>query len=104
MMTTLLGGVLMDLSEAFDFTHDLLIGKHVKTCVRSSTINSDFNNIISEVPQGSVVGPILFKAFFDFFFFMQHATVHTFADDNTLANSDKFKALVTDKKRTNYTN
>ena len=53
-------------------------------------INSSFNDIIPGLPQGSVVGLILFNAFFnDFFFFMQHAKVHYFADDNTLSSFAK---------------
>ena len=106
----IVGGVLMDLSEAFDcIPHDLLIVKldsyglgrnlltyinsyldNRKQCVRINSINSDFNYINSGVPQGSVVGPILFNAFFnDFLFFMQHAIVHNFADDNTLSSFTK---------------
>ena len=98
-------GVLMDLSKAFDcLPRDLLIAKldnygldrnllkcinsyldNREQCVRVNNINSSFNDIFSGVPQGSVVGPILFNALFnDFFFFMQHATVHNLANDNTL--------------------
>ena len=61
-----------------------------KQYVRINNINSTFNYIISRVPQGSVVGQILFNAFFnDFFFFMQHATVYNFTDDNTLSSFPK---------------
>ena len=95
----------MDLSKAFDcLPRDLLIAKldnygldrnllkcinsyldNREQCVRVNNINSSFNDIFSGVPQGSVVGPILFNALFnDFFFFMQHATVHNLANDNTL--------------------
>ena len=98
-------GVLMDLSKAFDcLPRDLLVAKldsygldrnllkcinsyldNREQCMRINNINSSFNDIFSGVPQGSVVGPILFNAFFnDFFFFMQHATVHNLANDNTL--------------------
>ena len=64
-----------------------------------NNINSAFNNIISGIQQGSVVGPILFNAFFNyFFFFMQHATVHNFADSNTLSSFaktfDKLKEIL----------
>ena len=79
-------GVLMDLSKAFDrIQHDLLIArldsyglyrklrKYInsyldkrKQYVRINNINNDFNDF-----NGSVVGPILFNASFnDFFFFM----------------------------------
>ena len=67
--------------------------------MRINNINSDFNDITSGVPQGSVIGPIPFNAFFnDFFFFMQHAIVHNFADDNTLSSFaktfDKLKEIL----------
>ena len=41
--------------------------------------------IISGIPQGFVVGPILFNCFFNYFFyFIKKASAHNFADDNTL--------------------
>ena len=100
------GGVLMDLSKAFDCVpHDLLIAKleayginenllaylhsyvsNRKQCVRINNVTSDFETIISGVPQGSIVGPILFNCFFnDFFYFIETASVHNFAGDNTLS-------------------
>ena len=77
------GGVLMDLSKAFDcIPHDLLIAKllaygvhekivHIfysylqnrKQCVKINNISSDFLDIISGVPQGSIAGSILFNVF-----------------------------------------
>ena len=96
----------MDLSKAFDCVpHDLLIAKfeayginenllaylqlrlsNRKQCVRINNITSDFETIISGVPQGSIVGPILFNCFInDFFCFTEKASVHNFADDNTLS-------------------
>ena len=42
-------------------------------------------NVISGVPQRSIVGPILFNCFFnDFFYFIAKASVHKFADDTFL--------------------
>ena len=75
-------GVLMDLSKAFDCVpHDNLFGKpalhgvdflyykhsylvNQKQCVRIDNVNSEFLNDISSVPQGFIVGSILFSCFF----------------------------------------
>ena len=146
------GGVLMDLSKAFDcIPHDLLIAKLLaykiddkivqiffsylqnrKQCVKINNISSEFLNIISGVPQGSIAGPMLFNVFINDFFFL---LLHNFADDNTLssftktvsdlmktledesraainwfsmnhmiANPDKFKAIILDKQNSDFSN
>ena len=105
-----IGAVLMDPSKAFDcIPHNLVIVKLAaygfyknmicciylylkgrKQCVSVNNIKSTFKEIISEVPQGSIVGPTLFNIFFsDFFYFILVASAHKFADDNTLSSFAK---------------
>ena len=53
--------------------------------VRINNINSDFLNVVSGLPQGSIVGLILFNCFFDdFFYVIEIANARNFADDKTL--------------------
>ena len=96
----------MDLSKAFDcISHDLLIAKlHVygfsferltflnsylrnrKQCVKINNICSDFSKILSGVPQGSILGPILFNIFLnDLFLCLKNTDLHNFADNDTIA-------------------
>ena len=102
-----IGAVLMNLSKAFDcIPHDLVIvklaaykfDKNMICCIYSylnsrkqrvkvNNIKSTFEEIISGSPQGSIVGPILFKVFLnDFFYFVLVASAHNFADDNPLSS------------------
>ena len=44
-----------------------------------------YKNLVSEVRQGSVLGPILFDFFInDLFLFIKLATLHNYADDNVM--------------------
>ena len=104
----IVGGLLMDLSKAFDcLPHELLIAKleaygfdkntlyifysylkNRRQAVKINGILSDFLEILSGVPQGSILGPILFNIFInDFIYQMENtgAAVLNFADDNTLS-------------------
>ena len=99
----LFGGLLIDLSKAFDcIPHDLLLVKlaaygvdenifcciysyplNRKQCVRINNMNNDFLNVISGVPKRSIVRLILFNCFFnDFFYIIETANACSFADDN----------------------
>ena len=105
-LSYIVGAVLMDLSKAFDcIPHDLLIAKlnaygvdenalvliysYLKRREQSVRINntySSFQTILSGVPQGSVLGPILFNVYINYLFlFIKQATLYNYADDNTLA-------------------
>ena len=140
----------MDLSKAFDCVpHDRLIAKleayvinenllayfhsylsNRKQCVRINNNTSDCETIISGVPQGSIVGPILFNCFFnDFFYFIEKASAHTlsmieetiqnlialletesntaiewFQNNKMMVNPGKFQATIIDKKKKCHAN
>ena len=60
--------------------------KNRKQCVRINNTYSSFENIITGVPQGLTVGPLLFDfSFNDLFFFKESSSIHNFADDNILS-------------------
>ena len=99
----------MDLSKAFDsIPHDLLIAKmHAyglpknslvffypclkrrKQNVRINNTHSIFQILHSVVPQGSILGPILFNIFInDLLLWISNSELLNFADDNTISAAE----------------
>ena len=98
------GAILTDLSKAFDcISHELLIAKldsygfdkqalmfiydYLTNRVQRTKINgaySSWRELLKGVPQGSILGPLLFNIFInDIFWFVDKTEIANYADDNT---------------------
>ena len=104
------GAILTDLSKAFDcISHDLLIAKlhsygfdksallfvydYLKNRVQRTKVNgaySSWKELLNGVPQGSILGPLLFNIFInDIFWFVDKTKIANYADDNTTYGVEK---------------
>ena len=104
------GALLTDLSKAFDclphnlliaklnaygfdnnavrFVYDYLISRKQRTKI--SDTHSSWQEILSEVPQGSILGPLLFNIdTCDLFLTIMDCHIANYADDNTPYLSEK---------------
>ena len=112
------GAVLMDLSKAFDsLNHDLLLAKlhaygferdalllmrsYLTNRWQRTKINSSFSSwsqLLDGIPQGSILGPLLFNIYLnDLFFIENDCDVCNFADDTTYHACDKDLANLIEK-------
>ena len=109
------GALLTDLSKAFDcLNHELLIAKleaygfeytslsfifsYLTDRKQRTKVNnhfSDWSNIDSGIPQGSILGPLLFNIYInDIFYFVNDKNLINYADDNTSYAIEKNLDLV----------
>ena len=104
----LVRAVLMDLIKALDcISRDLLIAKmhaygfsreslnffhsYPKRGQNSVKINSTYSflyGLLSSVPQGSILGQVIFNTFINNFYWVKESQLHKFVDDNAISSAN----------------
>ena len=115
------GALITDLSKAFDcLSHELLIAKleaygfdekslkliynylsDRKQRVKINNSYSSWREILYGVPQGSILGPLLFNIFIcDMFYFLENHELANYADDSTPYSAKRNHKLVIEELET----
>ena len=81
--------------KALNFIYDYLRKRKQRTKIDNAY--SFWQNILYGVPQGSILGPLLFNIdLCDLFFMMNHEDIANYADDNTPCVSGKILTKLLD--------
>ena len=118
-----IAAILMDLSKGFGtINHSLILDKleaygfsmaslkllpsylcnrFQRTSVNASV--SDWKEIKTRIPQGSILGPLLLNIFLNnIFYFINNDNLCNYADDNTLSSVGKKLNMVKETLKTNF--
>ena len=66
-----------------------------KQRVKIGSLKSDWKELNKGVPQGSILGPLIFNIFMnDIFYFIKNANLYNYADDNSVSVNGKELSMV----------
>ena len=108
------GALLTDLSKAFDcLNHELLIAKldaynfdnssleFIRSYLSNRKHRTKINNTLSEwaeifdgIPQGSILGPLLFNIYMNDIFYFVRGSITNYADDTTHSIKSNYDELI----------